>query len=792
MTEYYNKIFTGFLKLGMPVADEAVSGKIRAAQFSAVITYTPWMMLASIFNAGAVFVAFYGNTYQARAGLWTFFVVALSVVVAQKWFLVRKKAKPQSVSLNAIKRSVLNAAMLGSLWGVSGPLLYPVADSDGKLVLICVLAGMLCGSGFALSTIPAAAITFAGAISMGIIAAIFLAPSLASLLIFMMAVVYVGIIARSSLSLSRLLSDRMLAEVNSKEQRDVISLLLNDFTESASDWLWVIDADFTVTQVSARLSTLTKQDESFYIGKHISQCVSLISAEDWSDEEASSIAYLRQSLQNRNHFKDAVIPVLINGQKRLWSFSAKPVLSEQGKFNGYRGVGRDLTEELEAKAQNAYLARYDTLTELPNRVLFRSDLEQALARQNRTGEQFAVLLLDLDHFKLVNDTQGHPEGDLLLKSVAKRLELAVRDVDTVARLGGDEFAIILAGIEKPHEAARFAERISRDLTVPFTLSRSEAVIGVSIGIAVAGTESVDADTLLRHADLALYRAKNEGRGTFHFFEPEMDAEARRRHQLEADLRNSIAKGEMELYFQPLVNIETKAVNAFEALIRWNHPKLGRLNPVDFIPLAEEVGLIQSIGAWVLREACLQAMSWPDHIRVAVNLSPVQFRSPSLFTQIQHVLKETGLSPNRLELEVTESLLLDASSNVEAILSALRHLGVRISLDDFGTGYSSLSYLQKFKFDKIKIDRSFVNNIDTEPGSQAIMDCLIQLARDLDMSLVAEGVETEAQLRSLQARGCLEIQGFLIAQPGNVASLGKFFREHEMPYQISWNVGSKVA
>jgi diguanylate cyclase (GGDEF)-like protein len=776
MFVFQSKLFQSFLKLGMPVADEAVSGKIRAAQISTIFTYTPWMMLANILNAGAVVAAFYGSDYQVQVFIWAICVFGVSCLVTQRWFAASKKAKPIIVSLNAIKRSVINSALLGSLWGISGPLLYPHADTNAKLVLICVLSGMLCGSGFVLSTVPAAAITFAGAITLGTVAAVLLTPTLASLLIFLMAVVYVTIIARSSLSLSRLLSDRMLAEITSNEQRDVIGLLLNDFTENASDWLWVIDSELNVKQVSARLSLLTGHNEAFYVGKHVSRCVPLVSAKDWSDEEANSIHYLKQSLQKHVHFKDAVIPVLINGKKRLWSFSAKPVLSDHGTFSGYRGVGRDLTEELQAKAQNAYLAHYDVLTKLPNRVSFRTDLELALARLNRTGEEFAVLLLDLDHFKLVNDTQGHPEGDLLLKGVAERLTRAVRGVDTVARLGGDEFAIILAGTNKPHEAARFAERLNRDLSAPFQLTMSQAVIGTSIGIAMADSTLVDADTLLRHADLALYRAKNDGRGMFHFFQLEMDTEARRRHQLETDLRHSVANGEMELYFQPLVNIDTKAVNTFEALIRWNHPKLGRLNPADFIPLAEEVGLIQGIGAWVLREACIHAMHWPSHIRVAVNLSPVQFRSPSLFSQIHAVIEETGLAPDRLELEITESLLLDPSTNVHAILTALHHLGVRISLDDFGTGYSSLSYLQKFRFDKIKIDRSFINDIDTEPGSQAIMDCLIRLARDLDMSLVAEGVETEAQLLSLKARGCLEIQGFLIARPANAASLSKYFED----------------
>jgi EAL domain-containing protein (putative c-di-GMP-specific phosphodiesterase class I) len=292
---------------------------------------------------------------------------------------------------------------------------------------------------------------------------------------------------------------------------------------------------------------------------------------------------------------------------------------------------------------------------------------------------------------------------------------------------------------------------------------------------VAESGETDVDTLLRHADLALYRSKNGGRGMFHFFEDEMDAAARRRHKLENDLRGGLARGELELHFQPLVDANTQDVVAFEALMRWNHATFGQLSPAEFIPLAEEVGLIQPLGAWALRRACEEAMKWPSHIRVAVNLSPVQFRSPSLFLHVRNALEDTGLAPGRLELEITESLLLDASQNVVSTLDALRNLGVRISLDDFGTGYSSLSYLRRFRFDKIKIDRTFVRDIETEPECQAIIDALIKLARDLDMSLVVEGVETESQLALLRARGCTEVQGYLIARPSPANQLGEFLK-----------------
>jgi diguanylate cyclase (GGDEF)-like protein len=764
-----------FLCLGTRSLPDDLAAQVRAAQLSAVLNYTPWMMLANIANAGAVMLAFAREPHRMWAFGWGATVVCVAVFVLWKWWRHRRKPKPTAVSLRAIRRSVANSALLGGMWGVLAPLLYPFGDANSKLVLICVLAGMLCGSGFALSTVPAAAITFAGAVALGVVGALLLTPSMASALIFMMSLIYAGIIFRSSISLSKLLTDRIVSDLRAREQRDVISLLLNDFTENASDWLWAVDSELRLTQVSSRLSDMLGKPASWFVGKHVSDCIPLLKPRDCSADEADAVNGLKLALARRKPFRDMLAPVEVEGRKLLWSFTAKPVFRDGGKFDGYRGVGRDVTAEQAAKANIEHLAKYDSLTNLPNRVLFREDLERALSRLRRHGERFAVLLLDLDHFKVINDTQGHPEGDLLLCKVGDRLRLALRDIDTVSRLGGDEFAIILSAVERPQEAANLAARLTQELSEPFQLTATEAIVGVSIGIAVADTGDMDVDTLLRHADLALYRSKNDGRGMFHFFEEEMDAAARRRHKLEKDLRGGLARGELELHFQPLVDANTQQVVAFEALMRWNHASFGQLSPAEFIPLAEEVGLIQPLGAWALRRACEEAMNWPEHIRVAVNLSPVQFRLPSLFLHVRNALQETGLSAGRLELEITESLLLDASQNVEATLAALRNLGVRISLDDFGTGYSSLSYLRRFRFDKIKIDRTFVRDIETEPECQAIIDALIKLARDLDMSLVVEGVETESQLALLRARGCTEVQGYLIARPSPANQLAGFLK-----------------
>ena len=767
------QVLHNFLMLGAPSVSEGLRGRVRASQISMVLRYTSWMMAASIANALAVVAVFWPGETRGLAVSWSCPVIAVAGIVMFRLFHGDKRIQRTSASLNAIRRATLNALIMGVLWAIL-PLGYAMAGPQEKLVIICVSAGMLCGAGFALSTIPSAAITFVSSIALGIVVGLWFSPSVATTVISIMSVVYIGVIVTSSLTLARLLSDRILADINSTEQRDVIGMLLNDFEENASDWLWVVDDTFRITHVSARFAEITGHPEQHYKGRNITDCLPLWDKHDLSEHETAAIEALTRAMTSIKPFRNCAIAVKLNERKHIWSISAKPAFDEKGKFEGYRGVGRDVTQEHESKAHIAYMARTDTLTNLPNRALFRETIEHALARRQRHGENFAVLLLDLDHFKIINDTQGHPEGDKLLVEVAERLRREVRDIDTVARLGGDEFAIVLSAIERPQEAANLADNIASAIARPFMLTHSEAIIGVSIGIAVVPDDGVNVDQLIRHADLALYRAKADGRGGYHFFESALDEAARRRHQLENDMRGGMERGEFELYFQPVVAADSRVVNGFEALMRWQHPALGQLSPAEFIPLAEETGFIKQLGAWAIRKACDVAMTWPRHIRVAVNLSAVQFRTPGLFSDVQKALAATGLAPDRLELEVTESLLLDTGSAVESTLLALRNLGVRLALDDFGTGYASLSYLRRFRFDKIKIDRSFVREIESDHECQAIVEMLIQLAGNLNMSLTAEGVETEGQLAVLLSRGCKEIQGFLISRPTTSATLSRFF------------------
>jgi diguanylate cyclase (GGDEF)-like protein len=433
---------------------------------------------------------------------------------------------------------------------------------------------------------------------------------------------------------------------------------------------------------------------------------------------------------------------------------------------GWVATHEDITGRLRAEAKISYMAHHDALTDLPNRVLFHERLEDAL--KHAREEKLAVLCLDIDRFKGVNDALGHPIGDLLLNAVAHRLRHCMRDCDTVARLGGDEFAIVQVGAAQPTDASTLATRLIDAISAPYDLSGHQVVVGMSIGIAISPDDGIDPHHLLKNADMALYRAKADGRGVFRFFEADMDARMQARRALELDLRKAVTTGEFELFYQPLVDVQSERIRGFEALIRWHHPDRGMISPLDFIPLAEETGLIVAIGEWVLREACKEAAMWPDDVSVAINLSPVQFKSKNLLPTIISALATSGLPPVRLEIEITESLLLQESDDTLAMLHKLRSLGMRISMDDFGTGYSSLGYLQKFPFDKIKIDRSFVQNMAEREDSLAIVRAVAAMGASLGMMTTAEGVETAEQFERLKKEGCTEVQGYLFS-PARPAS-----------------------
>lgn len=428
------------------------------------------------------------------------------------------------------------------------------------------------------------------------------------------------------------------------------------------------------------------------------------------------------------------------------------------------------------------MARHDPLTEVGNRVMLSEDFARAVSRHERFGDPFSVLLLDLDRFKQINDNMGHTGGDELLRSVASILSQLRGEADTLARVGGDEFAILHLSGSDPQSAALLAARIIEKLQKPIALRAGTAQIGVSIGIACAPIDGTDPDQLMRNADLALYRAKADGRNRYRFFDSSLDAAARRRSLIEQELALAVAQEQLSINYQPLVDAQSRKVVCAEALLRWNHPTLGAISPAEFIPIAEESGQIGAIGSWVLRQACKHAIDWPDHIRVAVNLSSRQFLSPGLLPLVEAALKQNGLPAHRLELEVTESLLMETTIGVEQTLASLSRLGLRIALDDFGTGFSSLSYLRRYRFDKLKIDQSFISDLESNSDSRAIVESVIKLARDLRMSVAAEGVETRGQFDLLRQMACGEIQGFLAGRPMPIDQFEEYLRQNSNSVQ----------
>ena len=447
-------------------------------------------------------------------------------------------------------------------------------------------------------------------------------------------------------------------------------------------------------------------------------------------------------------------------------------ITHQGMENGgWVAIHQDITSQKRIEAELAHMARYDALTGLANRTLFLEKVNEALARMRRFGEQFSVLMIDLDQFKAVNDSLGHAIGDSLLTTMADRLRKIVRDVDCVARLGGDEFAIIQAGDpDRRGGAIVLANRILEKITEPYDLDGRKVVIGTSIGITLAPDDADDADALIRNADLALYKAKSEGRNRYRFFEASMEMAARERRELEEDMQRAMAQGEFVLHYQTIIDVGKRVCDGAEALVRWRHPERGLIPPDQFIALAEESGLIVPLGAWILRRACADAAEWPPHLKVAVNLSPVQFKQNDLLGTLKSALDESGLDPSRLELEITETILIDKNEENLAVLHDLKRLGVSIVLDDFGIGYSSMRYLQMFPFDKIKVDKSFIQNMTSHSDSAAIVCAIVGLGRSLDIETTAEGVETVEQLTFLRVAGCQLAQGFLFGRPVPVSQL----------------------
>ncbi|NBW76319.1 MAG: EAL domain-containing protein [Sphingomonadaceae bacterium] len=554
-------------------------------------------------------------------------------------------------------------------------------------------------------------------------------------------------------------SDRVAAETERERRRSQqrAEQLLNEFEESGQGWFFETDRRGALLYASPTVGKVLGQKPRALVGKPLA-----VLFQPDAEEGERTLAF---HLTARSAFNDLALRAAVPGEERWWSISARPLYDEFGNFLGFRGSGHDLTEKRRSQQHASRLAHYDSLTGLANRLQMAQTLERLLAAPNPGQRACAIFLLDLDRFKQVNDTLGHPAGDALLTQVAERLKHTVGELGRVGRLGGDEFEVVLPGRHKRPDLAALADRVIRNLSLPYQLDGHRVVIGASIGIALSPEDGVTSDALIRNADLALYAAKDAGRGRHHFYAADLHSDAEERRQLEADLREAVASGGLELAYQPVVQTTSERITGFEALLRWTHPVHGPLSPAKFIPIAEDIGLIAQIGEWALRRACAQLAKWPESVRVAVNVSPLQFANPALPAVVTQALANAQVSPDRLELEITESVFLNEDEGVEKMFAALKGIGVRLVLDDFGTGYSSLGYLKRAPFNKIKIDQSFVRGA-TQPGSRngAIISSIVSLAEALGMETTAEGVETLDELDLVRQLGCSHVQGYIYDRP----------------------------
>jgi diguanylate cyclase (GGDEF)-like protein len=550
------------------------------------------------------------------------------------------------------------------------------------------------------------------------------------------------------------------AQEESRPQSSRSDGLIQEFENSGKGWFWETSREGTLSYISDSVAQALGRDTVDLLDRPFTDLIST----EGADGSATSERTLGFYLSSHVAFQDLIVRAKTKNEI-WWSISGRPVHNELGHFFGFRGFASDLTQMRQSEVELDRLARQDALTGLANRQALRRALDDALVGAVRRKHRCSVFLLDLDRFKAVNDTLGHPAGDTLLRLVALRLRDVIGKAGQVGRLGGDEFEVVLPSTSDKDELSKLAQGIIDSLSRPYTINGTAVSIGASVGIVTSDYDDRTSDDLMRDADLALYAAKAAGKGCFRFFEPEMHEAARQRQLMESDLRVALEKGQLRLAYQPCVDASSEAVTGFEALIRWDHPEHGPVSPVEFIPLAEEIGLINEIGEWVLRTACAEASKWPSHITVAVNLSPVQFKSPALPTIVRMVLGDTELTAKRLELEITEGVFLSNDDHVHDMIASLKAIGVKLALDDFGTGYSSLSYLQRVPFDKIKIDRSFVTGAsDPEGRNAALIRAMVGLASDLKMETTAEGVETQDELLLVRNLGCSLVQGYIFGKP----------------------------
>jgi diguanylate cyclase (GGDEF)-like protein len=641
----------------------------------------------------------------------------------------------------------------GVAWTICTSRLGSLHFEDASLLTVAVASGFFLRS---IIAVPSPPLALVNAVIAFAATALLQSNSQISFAIDAMAVLIVAysiVMTQKALFGGR---SRMALEWQAKKALNFV----DEFEYSGRGWFWETDSRGTLSYVSGQLAEDFQCTPDTLLGRQFTDLLSVDHGPD-AMEEGKTLGF---HLSARFPFSDVVVRPA-SEQDVHWSLSGNPIFDERGRFLGFRGIGTDLTEQRKSDREIKRLAQFDSLTGLPNRAMMRQTLDEALRNATHRQKGCALFMIDLDRFKNVNDTLGHPVGDALLRQVAERLKSVMGNHGQVGRLGGDEFQAVLPGGADVGLLESLARTMIELTSRPFMIEGNKVTIGASIGIAIGDPGKASADALVRNADLALYAAKDAGRGKHRLYEPSMHSEAAERQLLENDLRQAIERGELSVHYQPIVRTAGEEISGFESLVRWQHPTRGAISPSKFVPLAEEAGLIGKIGEWVLRTALEEAVHWPSHIRVAVNLSPLQFNDPDVVKMVDKHLTETGVRPDRLELEITEGVFLAEGDSTDETFAKLKALGVRLALDDFGTGYSSLGYLKNAPFDKIKIDQSFVRGAASAANrNAAIIRAIVTLAETLGMDSCAEGVETHDDLQLIRELGVSMVQGYIFGKP----------------------------
>lgn len=665
----------------------------------------------------------------------------------------------------------VSVALVAAVWAAPNFIFVPHGSVEDHLVFWALTAMLITGTTLAFAATPVATLVFASVTGLAAITSFTLGGfyEYAAL-----AASFCGLAMGGAIRSARTYLSARIAEAGVAEKSEVVSLLLREFEDTDADWLWQIDTARRVRSASPRFVYALGKEFEEIEGKSFIQ---LVAGQAWDTGQfPPSLHDLAERLKRRESFSNLLVQVAVGANRRWWELSGTPIIDENGTFHGFRGVGSDVTEQRESDEKIAYLARYDTLTGLPNRLMLTEAIADALRYADQWRTKCAFLMIDLDRFKAVNDSLGHQVGDQLLAQVSARLKGLMTDNELCGRLGGDEFAIVVRDASDRSRVDRVAQSVIDQLSLPYEVNHHTLYVGASVGSALGPRDGQTVETLMRNADLALYRAKDEGGAAHCTYEPSLHADAEERRKLEFSLRHALERNEMYLQYQPVVDATSETVVSFEALLRWKSEEHGMVSPAKFIPLAEDTRLIVPIGDWVLREACREALNWPSHVRVAVNVSGEQLLDPQFSTKVVAALSSTGLPPHRLEIEVTESIFVRDGATARATLEQIMALGCSVALDDFGTGYSSLGYLRKLRFSTIKVDRSFVQGAAKDNAeSLAIIRAVVAMAQSLDMATTAEGVETAEEAALIRELGCTKIQGYYFGRPMDAPDAIALFR-----------------